>query len=62
MQQEQLTVENYLRARDKSKQFALEKVEEYKRWNERYQKWKMGTKRGIAEWKEKQWRKITGSL
>jgi hypothetical protein len=55
-----MTLENYHQAKDTAERYGLEKVEEYKRFNDRYQNWKGETKKDLQAWKEKQVKKITG--
>jgi len=49
---------NYYNAMDESKKYGLHKVEQYKRFDARYQNWKGDVKRDIRAWKGKQMRKI----
>lgn len=53
-------MENYHYALEESKKYGLEKVEQYKRFDRRYQNWKGDVKRDIREWKEMQMKKIIG--
>jgi hypothetical protein len=55
-----MTVDNYHWANATSKTYALEKVDEYKRFNDRYQNWKEETKKEVADWKERQIKAVTG--
>jgi len=44
-----------------SREFALEKVEEYKAWNDRYQRWKQELKNDVSAWAASQKKKFIGS-
>jgi hypothetical protein len=53
-------VANYHLACDESEKYALEKVEQYKRWNVKYQNWKIDKKQNALAWKDRQVKRITG--
>jgi len=55
-----MTVENFHKAMEMSEHYALGKVEDYKRFDVRYQNWKWETKKSMREWREKQMKKIMG--
>lgn len=55
-----MTVENFHKGLEVSEHYALEKVEEYKRFDARYQNWKEETKKSMREWRERQMEKIMG--
>jgi hypothetical protein len=55
-----MTVDNFNHAREISEHYALEKVEDYKRFDIRYQNWKAEKKSSMREWRDKQIKKIMG--
>lgn len=55
-----MTLENYHWAKDTAERYGLEKVDEYKQFNDRYQNWKLETIKDMQAWKEKQMKKISG--
>jgi hypothetical protein len=55
-----MTVDNLNHAREFSEHYALEKVEDYKRFDIRYQNWKTEQKSSMREWRDKQIKKIMG--
>jgi hypothetical protein len=38
---------------------ALKKVEDFKKWNDGYQRWKWGKTQEYEAWKSRQWKRIS---
>jgi hypothetical protein len=55
-----MTAENFNHMKEISEHYALEKVEDYKRFDIRYQNWKVEKKNSMREWRDTQIKKIIG--